>query len=112
MFISHDLGVVRHFCDRVMVMYLGHMVELASVDQLYANPVHPYTEALLSAIPRPVPGRKRERIKLEGDLPSPTDPPKGCPFHTRCPIATSRCQEECPQWREIEEGHYIACHEK
>jgi oligopeptide/dipeptide ABC transporter ATP-binding protein len=112
MFISHDLGIVRHFCDRVMVMYLGHMVELAPVHKLYENPVHPYTEALLSAIPRPVPGRKKDRIRLEGDLPSSTNPPKGCPFHTRCPIATARCKEERPEWREIDEGHFIACHEK
>ncbi|PLT28956.1 ABC transporter ATP-binding protein [Peribacillus deserti] len=112
MFVSHDLGVVRHLCDRVLVMYLGQMVELAPVEKLYENPTHPYTEALLSAIPRPVVGKKRERIRLQGDLPSPTDPPPGCAFHTRCPLATERCKMERPAWREIEDGHYIACHNK
>ncbi|MDM5339868.1 dipeptide ABC transporter ATP-binding protein [Fictibacillus enclensis] len=112
LFVSHDLGVVRHLCNRVLVMYLGQMVELAPVDRLYENPVHPYTEALLSSIPRPVVGAKRERIRLQGDLPSPTNPPTGCPFHTRCPIAKDHCAVERPEWREIEEGHYIACHER
>ncbi|MBM7693131.1 peptide/nickel transport system ATP-binding protein/oligopeptide transport system ATP-binding protein [Peribacillus deserti] len=112
MFVSHDLGVVRHLCDRVLVMYLGQMVELAPVAKLYENPTHPYTEALLSAIPRPVVGRKTERIRLQGDLPSPTDPPPGCAFHTRCPLATERCKMERPKWREIEDGHFIACHNK
>lgn len=110
LFISHDLGVVKHVCDRVLVMYLGHMVELAPVDKLYKNPQHPYTEALLSAIPRPVPGKRREQTKLEGDLPSPTDPPKGCPFHTRCPIAVDKCKQVTPEWRETDDGHYVACH--
>ncbi|WP_409291968.1 ABC transporter ATP-binding protein [Peribacillus sp. SCS-37] len=112
MFVSHDLGVVRHLCTRVLVMYLGQMVELAPVEKLYTNPVHPYTEALLSAIPRPVVGKRRERIRLTGDLPSPTDPPAGCAFHTRCPLATEKCKLVRPQWREIEEGHFIACHHK
>jgi len=112
LFVSHDLGVVRHICDRVLVMYLGNMVELAPVDKLYENPVHPYTEALLSAIPRPVVGRKRERIHLSGELPSPANPPSGCAFHTRCPLATDLCKEKRPDWREIEEGHFIACHHK
>ncbi|WP_409294582.1 ABC transporter ATP-binding protein [Peribacillus sp. SCS-26] len=112
MFVSHDLGVVRHLCSRVLVMYLGQMVELAPVEKLYTNPVHPYTEALLSAIPRPVVGKRRERIRLTGDLPSPTDPPAGCAFHTRCPLATEQCKLVRPQWREIEEGHFIACHHK
>lgn len=111
MFISHDLGVVRHFCDRVLVMYLGNQAELAPVDKLYENPLHPYTKALLSAIPRPVPGRKRDRIRLQGDLPNPANPPNGCPFNTRCPVATARCKEEKPEWKMVDEGHYVACHE-
>ncbi|WP_077624729.1 ABC transporter ATP-binding protein [Sediminibacillus massiliensis] len=111
LFISHDLGVVRHVCDRVLVMYLGATAELASSDQLYRNPLHPYTRALLSAIPRPIPGRKKDRIRLEGDLPNPADYPKGCPFHTRCPLATAQCAEERPEWREVEKGHFVACHE-
>lgn len=112
LFVSHDLGVVRHLCNRVLVMYLGQMVELAPVNKLYENPTHPYTEALLSAIPRPVVGRKRERIRLSGDLPSPSNPPTGCPFHTRCPIAKDHCATEKPAWRQIDDGHFIACHER
>jgi oligopeptide/dipeptide ABC transporter ATP-binding protein len=112
LFVSHDLGVVRHHCNRVLVMYLGQMVELAPVEKLYENPTHPYTEALLSAIPRPAVGRKRERIRLTGDLPSPSNPPTGCPFHTRCPIAKDHCASEKPAWRQIDEGHFIACHER
>lgn len=112
LFISHDLGVIRHLCNRVLVMYLGNMVELASVKELFENPVHPYTEALLSAIPRPIPGKKREKIKLQGDLPSPTNPPQGCPFHTRCPIAVERCKHEKPEWRQVAAGHYAACHQR
>lgn len=112
LFVSHDLGVVRHLCNRVLVMYLGQMVELAPVEKLYENPTHPYTEALLSAIPRPAVGRKRERIRLTGDLPSPSNPPTGCPFHTRCPIAKDHCASEKPAWRQIDEGHFIACHER
>jgi oligopeptide/dipeptide ABC transporter ATP-binding protein len=112
LFVSHDLGVVRHLCDRVLVMYLGQMVELAPVNKLYENPTHPYTEALLSAIPRPVVGKKRERVRLTGDLPSPTNPPAGCAFHTRCPLATDLCKEKRPVWRAVEDGHFIACHHK
>ncbi|BDG37677.1 ABC transporter ATP-binding protein [Saccharococcus caldoxylosilyticus] len=111
LFISHDLGVVRHFCNRVLVMYLGNTVELAPSHELYANPLHPYTKALLSAIPRPKPGVKKERIRLEGDLPNPANPPRGCPFHTRCPIATERCKQERPEWKEVAPNHYVACHE-
>jgi oligopeptide/dipeptide ABC transporter ATP-binding protein len=111
MFISHDLGVVRHFCDRVLVMYLGNTAELAPSDKLYKRPLHPYTQALLSAIPRPVPGKKRDRIRLKGDLPNPANPPKGCAFHTRCPLATEKCEQEKPQWRMVEEDHFVACHE-
>jgi oligopeptide/dipeptide ABC transporter ATP-binding protein len=111
MFISHDLGVVRHFCDRVLVMYLGNTAELAPADKLYDNPLHPYTKALLSAIPRPVPGKKRDRVRLQGDLPNPANPPSGCAFHTRCPLASDRCRAEKPEWRMIEEDHFVACHE-
>jgi peptide/nickel transport system ATP-binding protein/oligopeptide transport system ATP-binding protein len=110
LFISHDLGVVKYISNRVLVMYLGHMAELAPVEKLYKNPRHPYTKALLSAIPRPVVNHKRERIKLEGDIPSPTDPPKGCPFHTRCPIAAEKCRMERPEWRALEDDHFVACH--
>lgn len=110
LFISHDLGVVRHTCDRVLVMYLGATAELASADDLYQNPLHPYTKALLSSIPRPVPGKKRERIHLKGDLPNPSNYPSGCPFHTRCPIATEECRIERPVWREVSVDHFVACH--
>ncbi|MFD2044736.1 ABC transporter ATP-binding protein [Ornithinibacillus salinisoli] len=110
LFISHDLGVVRHISDRVLVMYLGTAVELGTTEQIFNNPQHPYTKALLSSIPRPVPGRRRERIKLEGDLPSASNYPSGCPFHTRCPLATEQCKSEKPIWREVEDGHFVACH--
>lgn len=112
LFISHDLGVIRHLSDRVLVMYLGHMAELAPVKELFHHPIHPYTEALLSAIPRPVPGIKREKIKLVGDLPSPSEPPSGCPVHTRCPIAVEKCKHEKPAWREASPGHFVACHQR
>ncbi|UOQ44159.1 dipeptide ABC transporter ATP-binding protein [Halobacillus salinarum] len=111
LFISHDLGVVRHTCDRVLVMYLGASAELASAEKLFSEPLHPYTKALLSAIPRPVPGKRRERIKLQGELPNPADYPSGCPFHTRCPLAHERCRKERPEWREVKDGHFVACHE-
>jgi oligopeptide/dipeptide ABC transporter ATP-binding protein len=111
MFISHDLSVVRHISDRVLVMYLGTTVELGTAEQIYNNPQHPYTKALLSSIPRPVPGKKKERIKLKGELPSASNYPKGCPFHTRCPLATAQCREVRPEWREVEKGHFVACHE-
>lgn len=110
MFISHDLSVVEHLCQRVGVMYLGSMVELADKDELFDNPLHPYTKALLSAIPIPDPTIKRDRIILTGDIPSPANPPKGCKFHTRCPYATDKCKEEVPEYREIKEGHFVACH--
>ena len=110
MFISHDLSVVEHLCQRVGVMYLGSMVELADKDELFDNPLHPYTKALLSAIPIPDPTIKRARIILTGDIPSPANPPKGCKFHTRCPYATDKCKEEAPEYREIKEGHFVACH--
>lgn len=110
MFISHDLSVVEHLCQRVGVMYLGSMVELAETDELFDKPLHPYTKALLSAIPIPDPTIKRDRILLTGDIPSPANPPKGCKFHTRCPYATEVCKTEIPEYREFNKGHFVACH--
>ncbi|MEE9281459.1 MAG: oligopeptide/dipeptide ABC transporter ATP-binding protein [Myxococcota bacterium] len=111
LFISHDLRVVRHLSDRVAVMYLGRIVESAPAEELYGHPQHPYTEALLSAVPVPVPGGGRERILLRGDVPSPIDPPSGCPFHPRCSRAVERCVSERPELREIASGgHLSACH--
>lgn len=110
LFISHDLSVVEHICDTVAVMYLGSIVELAPRDEIFSNPLHPYTKALLSAVPVPDPTLKRDRIVLQGDIPSPANPPKGCKFHTRCPIATSICSEQTPEYRNVGSNHSVACH--
>ncbi len=113
LFIAHDLSMVRHICSRVAVMYLGIIVELASRDDLYDTPMHPYTQALLSAVPIPDPiaTRSRKPIILEGDPPSPSNPPSGCRFHPRCAIAKEHCQTDIPTWREIKPDHWVACHE-
>ncbi len=110
LFISHDLRVVRHLSDEVAVMYLGRIVERAPAEDLYRAPQHPYTEALLSAVPVPDPTRKRRRIVLYGDVPSPVHPPAGCPFHPRCPKVVDRCRTEQPALREVAPGHFSACH--
>lgn len=110
LFISHDLSVVHHLCDRVGVMYLGKIVELADRDQLYQNPSHPYTKALLSAIPNPDPEFKSEKIILEGDVPNPSDPPSGCHFHKRCIYRMDKCSSEAPCLKQVEENHFVSCH--
>ena len=112
LFIAHDLLVVRHISDRIAVMYLGHMVELADADEIYERPLHPYTKALISAVPVPDPveARANRRIALAGEIPSPLNAPSGCPFHTRCPYAADVCRESMPEFEEIEKGRFVACH--
>ena len=110
-FIAHDLSVVKHISDRIAVMYLGRIVELSDCDELYTHPLHPYTQALLSAIPHPVPRRDKKRIILRGEVPNPINPPKGCHFHPRCPVATDRCKQGAPpELREVAPRHSVACH--
>ena len=110
LFISHDLSVVKFLSDKVGVMYLGAMMEFGNKEDIFANPLHPYTKALFSAIPNPNPDVKMNRIVLSGDIPSPANPPKGCRFHTRCPHATEKCKHITPEYREYEKGHFAACH--
>ncbi|WP_066054808.1 ABC transporter ATP-binding protein [Robertmurraya korlensis] len=110
LFIAHDLSVVKHMSNRIGVMYLGGLVEVAEKSSLYAEPLHPYTQALISAIPEPDPRKKKERIILEGDVPSPIDPPKGCTFHPRCAHAMPECQQVKPTLKEVKPGHRVACH--
>jgi len=109
-FIAHNLAVVKHISDRIAIMYLGRIVEMADADEIYRAPKHPYTRALISAIPEPVPHRESQRIVLVGDVPSPIDPPSGCPFHPRCPHAQDRCKVEVPKLRPVGDGHTVSCH--
>ena len=110
LFIAHGLQIVRHISTRVAVLYLGRLMEIAPSGDLYASPLHPYTEALLSAVPEPVPGARKERTVLQGEVPSPADPPAGCVFHPRCPRAEERCRSEVPALRDLGSGRFAACH--
>ncbi len=111
LFIAHNLSVVEHIADRIAVMYLGKIMELTDRDTLFSDPKHPYTKALFSAIPEITPGKRKERVLLQGDIPSPSSPPSGCCFHTRCPITVERCKREVPELRVVLGGHQVACHE-
>lgn len=110
LFISHDLSVVKYITDNILVMYLGNVMELGSTDTIFANPLHPYTKALFSAVPVPDPDSKMNRIILKGDIPSPANPPAGCKFHTRCSQCMEICKQKAPEYVEAEEGHFVACH--
>ena len=110
LFISHDLSVVEYLCDRIAIIYLGNIVEIATSDEIFNNPKHPYTKALISAIPSINPEERKKKIILEGDIPSASNPPSGCKFHTRCPNATDRCKKEVPEFLEREKGHFVSCH--
>jgi peptide/nickel transport system ATP-binding protein len=110
LFISHDLSVVEYIADRVAVMYVGKVVEVAETDALYRRPLHPYTEALISAVPKPDPTQQSKRIVLQGEIPDPANPPSGCYFHPRCPYVQERCRHETPSLREVEPGRFAACH--
>jgi peptide/nickel transport system ATP-binding protein len=110
LFISHDMAIVNHLAQRVAVMYLGRIVEIGSTEAVFAQPLHPYSQALLSAVPRPTPGPPRQRVVLKGDMPSPVDRPAGCHFHTRCPAVMPRCQSEAPRLQTTAEGRSVACH--
>ncbi|NNG00899.1 MAG: dipeptide ABC transporter ATP-binding protein [Desulfobacteraceae bacterium] len=112
LFIAHDLSVVKHISDRIAVMYLGKLVEIARKDELYNSPCHPYTKALLSAIPIPRPGARKSDFLLEGDVPSPVDPPHGCRFHTRCPVMEDLCRQTAPELVDIGDRHFCACHKQ
>ena len=109
-FISHDLSVVKYITDQILVMYLGNVMELGKTEEIFKTPLHPYTKALFSAVPVPNPNVKMNRIILEGDIPSPANPPKGCKFHTRCANCMAKCKEVAPEQKEIEPGHYVVCH--
>jgi oligopeptide/dipeptide ABC transporter ATP-binding protein len=110
LFISHDLGVVRYLSDRVVVMYLGRLAEMAPTERLFATPMHPYTQALLAAVPSVKQRKQKRRVILSGDVPTPFNPPQGCRFHTRCPMVMDRCREVEPPWRDTGDGHFVACH--
>ena len=110
LFISHDLNVVKYISDRIAVMYMGEIVEVTDSETLFENPMHPYSKALISAVPIPNPTIVPERIILEGEVPSPSNPPSGCKFHTRCPMATEFCKQQKPVLRELSSGHIVSCH--